>query len=682
MENLILTTGQQKVLDEVKEFISGDAPVFILRGYAGTGKTTMIRLIADYISETREVALMAPTGRAARVLEKKTGRRAFTIHKSIYSKAALETKEEKDIADTTYKLHFPIAPTNGKVVAIVDESSMLSSKDDKEQLLFRFGSGNLMDDLLAFVYPIWGGKVIFVGDPAQLPPVGENISQALNGEFFRNMGVQVKEVELTEVLRQTGDSIILKNAMQIRNLLGEERRNHLVFEEKNDDVVSLPSEKLLEVYFKNRSDNIAENDSVVICYSNSSASRYNKDIRKILYGEECHKLNVGDVLMVAQNNYMLNKMNGEFVVVSFVGDTLQQSAPVYVQKGGRKERVNITMTLQHVKVTDSEGEQQECMLSLDLLNNEYASLSYDEQRALFINFCMRHPNLKLGSESFSETLQVDPYFNCLRAKYGYAVTGHKCQGGEWKKVYVDYSGRTGLSDDCLRWAYTATTRAQQVLYFTNLPHITPFSRFRIEPVQQCAKVNEECRVLGQVGKSPYHDSSQPDYLHAKCLCIMGNMRWTPYSIVSVVSKPYQEIYTVSTPDGVERYDIRYKKGGVFMKAEPQKVSKHSVLMGMILNDEQAIPIVFDYRPSSETHEKLYNMIRSACDELTIPITNVVEHNEDYSVVYYLRTSGSVSYIKVYINGDGFVTYAKPMSLIGTEDAELKVLIEVIQNHFE
>lgn len=678
--NIALTQSQQQILETIKEFISSDSSVFILHGYAGTGKTTMVKHIADYLYELRDVKLMAPTGRAARVLAKKTGYEAYTIHKTIYNSAAFRAKEVKDIAESEFRLFFPVKNTDGNIVAIVDEASMLSSQRAEHEL-YRFGTDNLMDDLLTYVRFSFGGKVIFVGDPAQLPPVGESVSQALNPEFFIEKGLKVMQAELREVLRQTDSSVILKNAMQIRGLLDSEKRNRLVFDEKDGEVVSLDAHELLDryMYERNKSD---KNDCVVICHSNSSASKYNEQIRNRLYGENNPPLKVGDILMVVQNNYRLDRMNGEFVPVLYVGNIIKQSTPVYIQEGGQSVRKIITLEFQSIQVTDSLGNPQYCMLLSDLLYNDAASLSIDEHRALYINFCMRNPDLKPGTEEFKKALMNDKFCNCLKAKFGYAVTGHKCQGGEWSKVFVDYSGRTGLSDDCLRWAYTATTRARNTLYVTNLPHITPFSQFRIEPVQQCSKINAECRIIDNVEPSPYHEHSVPNYIHAKCRCIMKNMEWTPYSVVSVVSKPYQEIYNIQTPDGIERYDLRYKKGGVFSKAKPQIPSCHSVMVSMMLDNERAMPLVFDYVPSDDMHEKLYNMIRSACDAFSIQITNVVEHKEDYSVVYYFRTSGTMSYIKIYIDASGFVTYAKPMSFIGQEDKELMLLIETITNHFE
>lgn len=186
-------------------------------------------------------------------------------------------------------------------------------------------------------------------------------------------------------------------------------------------------------------------------------------------------------------------------------ERIQQSAPVYAQIGGKKERIVITLNFIKVTVPNGDGNPIPCMLLEDLLTSDTATISIDENRALYINFCMRNPNLKQGTESFAEALLNDEYYNAIRAKYGYAVTGHKCQGGEWGKVFVDYTGRTGLDDDSLRWAYTATTRAQKTLYVTNLPHITSFSKFRIEPIQKCKNIAPECRILNEVPPTPFHN---------------------------------------------------------------------------------------------------------------------------------------------------------------------------------
>ena len=674
-----LTTQQKRVFDQIKAFMNSDASVFILRGYAGTGKTTMVKVVADYIAQSREVLLMAPTGRAARVLSRKTRYEASTIHKAIYSRACVVSKKVKDIAESEFKFVFPICQDDhgGHAVAIVDEASMVCSRKIEHEL-FVFGTDNLLEDLLTFIRPAYGGKVIFVGDPAQLPPVGEPISNALRADYFVERGIQVVEGELTEVLRQKGDSIILKNAMMIRDLLEKDKRNHLVFEEKEGDVESIPPSEFLNKYLEYRKKS-GTHDSVVICYSNRAASRYNRDIRLFLYSGDV-PIRENDILLITQNNYRLGRMNGEFVPVLAVGARTQQSAPVYAQIGGERKRIVININFIQVTVPDANGNPMTCMLIEDLLTSDKATISIDENRALYINFCMRNPHLKQGSEEFGQALMSDAYYNAIKAKYGYAVTGHKCQGGEWGKVFVDYTDRTGLDDDSLRWAYTATTRAQKTLYVTNLPHITPFSKFRIDPIQKCKNMDSECRVIEETEPTPFHDAEKEHFLKAKYNCVVNNMDGTPYSVLSVVSKPYLEIYQVQTPDGSERFDIHYKAGGIFLPARATSFNEHTLSIQLLLNDERLIPFVFNYRPSDEIHEKLYNMIRSACDGLSIQITNVVEHQEDYSVVYYMRTSGTYSYIKVYVNSNGFVTYAKPMSMLGADDNELEALINEIKNH--
>ena len=675
-----LTNQQNKVFEQIKVFLNSDASVFILRGYAGTGKTTMVKVIADYIEQTRQLAMMAPTGRAARVLAMKTGHTATTIHKAIYSKAHVEPKKVKNIADSEFKFVFSInnSENGGNIVAIVDEASMVCSRKIEHEL-FMFGTDNLMEDLLTFVRPNFGGKVIFVGDPAQLPPVGESVSNALRAEYFKEKGLKVIEAELTEVLRQKDDSVILKNAMMIRDLLKKDKRNQLVFEEQKDDVETVPSEQFLDKYLNYRKES-GRHDSVIICYSNKSANRYNRDIRKSLYGGDV-PLQENDILLITQNNYRLDRMNGEFVPVLSIGERIQQSAPVYAQIGGKKERIVITLNFIKVTVPNGDGYPMPCMLLEDLLTSDTATISIDENRALYINFCMRNPRLKQGTESFAEALLNDEYYNAIRAKYGYAVTGHKCQGGEWGKVFVDYTGRTGLDDDSLRWAYTATTRAQKTLYVTNLPHITPFSKFRIEPIQKCKNIAPECRILNEVPPTPFHNKNADNGIRAKYHCIAKNMEYTPYRIISVQSRPYLEIYNIQTPDGVDRYDLFYKAGDIFQPAKAASPNQHTPLIEIMLNDEQGMSYKYNYIPSDESHCKLLDLIRSACDTISVQITNVVEHAEDFSTTYYMRTSGTFSYIKVYVNSNGFITYAKPMSLKGKDDGELSEIIEIINSHF-
>lgn len=672
-----LTLQQQRVFEQVKAFMESDDSVFILRGYAGTGKTTMVKVIADFFNGRYNFSLMAPTGRAARVLSQKTGYEALTIHKSIYANEAIAVKEKRDIADVEFKFVYPIRVNTKRVVAIVDEASMVSCSKSEEEL-FSFGTNNIMEDLLTYVRPSFGGKVIFIGDPAQLPPVGEKVSNALNTEFFIKRNLKVCEAELTEVLRQRGESSILKNAFMIRDLLAKKERNHLIFEEKENEVECIEPENFLNKYFECR--NVAKNnhESVIICFSNKSANGYNREIREVLYGKDC-SIRKGDIILIAQNNYMIERMNGEFVPILEVGNRYSITAPVYCQVGSSKERVNITLNFVEVWVLNGENLPINCLLIEDFLENDNANLSIDEQRALYINFCMRNPNLKQGTQEFANALKIDEFYNAIRGKYGYAVTGHKCQGGEWKRVFVDYNGRTGLDDDSLRWNYTATTRAKECLYFSNLPHITPFSKFRIDPIQKCKSVDGECRVISEVGPTPFHSINSENFLRAKYNCIIENLKGTNYRVHSIVSLPYLERYCIQTPNGVDRFDIYYNIGGVFSPAKPNVRNEHTQLLLIMLNNENAFPCVFDYVPSDDLRKNLYHIIRSSCDSLSIQLTNVVEHSEDFSIMFYFRTCNVFSYLKVYINSKGFVTYARPMSMLGGEDSDLIALIEEINN---
>ena len=374
-------------------------------------------------------------------------------------------------------------------------------------------------------------------------------------------------------------------------------------------------------------------------------------------------------------------MNGEFVPVLEVGARIQQSSPVYAQIGSTRRRIVVTINFLQVTIPDGNNVPMQCMLIEDLLTSEKATISIDENRALYINFCMRNPHLKEGTEEFAEKLMSDDFYNAIRAKYGYAVTGHKCQGGEWGKVFVDYTDRTGLSDDCLRWAYTATTRAQKTLYVTNLPHITPFDKFRIEPIQRCKNMDAECRIIGNVEPTPFHAKNTENFLKAKYWCIVKNMEGTPYKVLGVLSQQYKEIYQIQTPQGCDSFEINYRAGGIFSHANPKSINENTSLVLMLLDGERQMPFVFDYIPSDDIHEKLYNLVRSACDGLCIQITNVIEKPNSFYVTYYLRTSNSYSYIRIYIDGKGFVTHAKPMSMLGMDDNELLAVINEISNHF-
>jgi len=675
LQDIKLNREQQEAYDKIRHFFSDantDTPIFILKGYAGTGKTTLLRKIVGSLKDEMGdgLRLMAPTGRAALVLQRITGFPASTIHRAIYSMDDPIVPESKDIAGTSYKIIFRIVETDqNRIFAIVDEASMVSSQKSENEL-YQFGTGYLLDDLLTFVRISSNGRILFVGDPAQLPPVGENCSCALSEQYFADKGLKCDSAQLTEVMRQNGESAILGNAMRIRNMLKEEKRNQLQFLLKNGEVEAVGSQHLVDRYLA------CPGEKTVITYSNKNAFWLNTEIRNRKFGADV-PLQVGDQLMVVRNNYFHFLMNGDLVTVESAGDVTSQSAPVFVQRAGGKERVIIKLYFQWVRLK-TEDIPKEGYIILNLLNSDKPNLSSDEQRALFINFCIRNKKPKAKREDLIRMMKMDPFFNALEVKYGYAITGHKSQGGEWDTVFVDYDGRRGLDDDSLRWSYTVTTRAKKMLYITNQPNVTPFDKFHIEDITPVRKIPSEFRVFGETGDDPLHAPGAEPFLRAKCLCIQENMKGTPYNIDSVRSCPYREIYNIVTPEGVERYDLVYNSGKMFLPAKEQVPTQRSEEIKMLLDDEHAMPLVFDYKPSDDIHRQLYDYISKACSARLIQITNVAEHNDKYYTMYYFRTSDTVSYLQVFINNKGFITYARPASLRGKEDTELQELIDFLR----
>ena len=671
---MVLTTQQQQVLKAISEFLNSDIPVFILKGYAGTGKTTMITQIISEIKKHEKLPLlMAPTGRAARVLESKTGYEAFTIHRMIYEFDEIETKEDSD--DIRYI--FPLKDEEDLAndhICIVDESSMIGTREVQNEL-FEFGTGSLLNDLLTFVAPHRGGKIVFVGDPMQLPPVGDNKSNALDEDYFEKIGLKVMVSELTDVVRQDNGSAILSNAMKVRSLLEYSQRNNLVFERKENEVLdtegySMPTQ-LLYIYPKPEI-----GQSVIITYSNRQARDYNYAVREILYPGQ-KQIVIGDILQVVSNNYGLNVMNGDFVkIVDVVGETENQSAPVYVTIGKDRVQQNITLSFRNVRVRLDNEKEFSCKIIENMLDDADANLTFVQIQALYINFCMRHPGLKRNSQQFKEYLKNDPYYNALRVKYGYAITGHKSQGGEWPTVFVDYTGRTGLNNDSLRWTYTVTTRASQVLYGCNMPNVTPMSRMKVAPIIKVTKPREEYLSFSDIPETPFHQSSASNFLKAKYWIVSDELKNNGCYVKGVESKSYCEWYRVED-DKKQLHTVQcfYNKAGLFTRYIALDNMDGIIQILSCLQVNMTPLCSFRYNPSSEVLLTLYNNVESICSDLDVKITNIVEHLSSYCVYYYLQTSGSYACIQFFITKDGFISYAQPFSDEGLEDGILKGVVE-------
>jgi len=656
----------------------------MLKGYAGTGKTTLIKGIIEYLeAKDKSYILMAPTGRAAKVLRDKTGH-GITIHKGIYNFKKLESinEESKDDAEHSFHYHFPINNIGEyEHIIIVDEASMVSNVESKHEL-FTFGTNYLLNDLLTFAQISSGkNKIIFVGDPAQLPPVNDSRSLALDREFFEiELNLQVSEVELTEVVRQE-NNLILENATTIRSLLFQEKKSELLF--KYDDLTFVKSE--VETFietFTNTFPRPEIGDGVVISFSNAQSYYYNQSIREKLFPGQS-TLVPGDLLLINNNNYHtygVELFNGDIAKVISVDDSIvSQSAPVYCDIDGKKEKIIISFDFKKIKIRiPTHPDEIECYIIHSLLHSTDRDLSICEMKALYINFMMRFneeqkqrsasglSTFKVGSEEFKQRLKSDPFFNALRVKFG-----------EWDKVFIDYYGRVSLKNDPLRWCYTATTRGKNTVYTINAPHFSKLSFFDINPIGQIGNVPKDSLSFDSVILSPYHSNGSFLGKSAKYWEIKEKLENTNYKIKMVESKgEYLERFTI----------LDTLKKEIFVQASHTGsghfVEKFKVITPCseeIKNEIQSIinadynPVYsINYNPKSESLRDLHSRLFQFCSELDIVITNIKEGQ--YNVIYFLKTSSICSYIQFYYNDKEQLTTAMPKTFRCEDDIKLKSLI--------
>lgn len=490
-QHINLTNDQRNALEKLHVFLESDERVFILQGYAGSGKTTLLKGFVDYLqSQEKKYQLMAPTGRAAKVINQKTGFESTTIHKGIYSFEELhEIKQSEDENDVSFLYQYKIR-NNLEVhdsVLIVDEGSMVSDFLSQGEF-FRFGSGHLLRDLIVYGRiqdATTTSKIIFIGDPAQLPPIGMNFSPALDPKYLdETYKVSISQAEMKEVKRQDANNGILLSATKIRQCLTSGYFNDFDLRENKRDIFNPAYQDYLETY------KAQQGQKIIICYKNKTALDLNSAIRGNKFGDDL-PIQSSDTVIIGGNNYRLGIMNGEFAVVSEASPTVEsREASFYIEKGKTK---TVRLTWRSISlVLPDENNQPKTVNGFILENYLYGDnyLKPEEQRALYVDFKNRHPNLKKGTEEFKEAIINDKYFNCILLKYGYAVTCHKAQGGEWANAFVFWdrgtqanfnfyesehnrSGKT--NSEFYRWAYTAVTRASKKLFCINPPYFSSFS---------------------------------------------------------------------------------------------------------------------------------------------------------------------------------------------------------------
>lgn len=446
------TPSQSVLCEALAGFISdpGDADLFILKGYAGTGKTTFISAAINVLKKLKiSSVLLAPTGRAAKVLSNYSGHPAYTVHKKIYRQKSTtdgfgEFVLNKNLLKDTF--------------FFIDEASMISDSSYESSV---FGSGKLLDDLVEFVYNGNNCRMVLIGDTAQLPPVGFEISPALDPEAMKRYLLKIREATLTDIIRQASESGILLNATMLRNKITNADFTIPKIVLKNfPDIINLRgaqfSSELESCYDKDGLEN-----TLVITRSNKTANKYNEGIRRTLLWKE-DEVATGDQLMIVRNNYFWLPENEtqDFIANGDIAEItrINKYEDLY---GFRFADVDL-------RLRDYDEELYAVKILLNTLTSEAPALPHDDNKKLFYAIAEDYQNIKNKQKRFKE-MRENPYLNALQVKFAYAVTCHKAQGGQWKNVFIDqgYITEERIDMDYLRWLYTGITRSQEKVYLVN-----------------------------------------------------------------------------------------------------------------------------------------------------------------------------------------------------------------------
>jgi len=449
------TSEQENTITALSEFLFSkeNDSIFLLRGFAGTGKTSLIGALVKTMDQLQQKnILLAPTGRAAKVFSQYASHPAYTIHKKIYRQRSFSNDLTNFSLNDNLHTH---------TLFIVDEASLISNDGLSGNY---FGTGFLLDDLVQYVYAGQGCRLLIMGDTAQLPPIGSEESPALSVEVLKGYGLTVFQSILTQVVRQLNESGILWNATLLRQHISEQDTFSLpkIKVTGFPDIVALPGNELIDA-LNECYDKTGIEETVVICRSNKRANIYNQGIRNsVLYREE--ELSSGDLLMVAKNNYYWTENHKEIDFIAN-GDIAEVRRIRTV-----KELYGFRFAEVLLSFPDYGDYELEATVLLDTLHSDSPALTREENDKLFNTILEDYEDITVKRERMKK-MKSDPYYNALQVKYAYAVTCHKAQGGQWKKVFLDQGYVTDENStlEYFRWLYTAFTRATETLYLVNYP---------------------------------------------------------------------------------------------------------------------------------------------------------------------------------------------------------------------
>ena len=679
-----LTNSQNELVNKLETFIdasNSSQNIFLLKGYAGTGKTFITKGLTEYLKEIgRTFILAAPTGKAAKVIANKTQNEAFTIHKTIYSTNDIkEYKENED--DKTYKFYFDLRVNDdpNNTIYIIDEASMISNVYGEPEF-FRFGSGFLLQDLLKYINIDCNDhnkKIIFIGDNAQLPPIGMNFSPALDNQYLtKTFNLLVNEYELTEVVRQKNNSGILKNTIPIRKSLVAQTFNQLDIKTNHYDVYHVEHEDFLNTYLKESKYKI-DQDTIIIAFSNSSVKEYNDKIREYYFPDNVNNIVINDKVMVTSNNanYEIFISNGDFGIVQEVS-----SKPEVKQIVTKNGIINETLYFRDVTILfyslNGIPYSIKCKIIENLLYSDKPNLSSNENKALYVDFMMRHPHLKANTKEWKDALKKDPYFNVLKIKFGYAITCHKAQGSEWKNVFLNCKPHQSvLSQSYFRWIYTALTRASEKLFTLDEPHVTPFTKMQqnnepitkpvLEPIVNTVIYNESSH---DIAPSSLEDSI---YSEAKILLNQNNI-----TIKNIIHNQYCEQYTLEFNDEICRIKINYNGKNKITKISAIETNTLAKLAEISLKQLEnktlfvtnSIEKTSQFIFAEDFLEEYYNAILNVANQHNINIIQIEHFN--YLERYTFKQNNEVSIVDFYYNGKKQFTRSQPQNNSSIELSKL------------
>lgn len=658
-EKYSLTPSQKAAVAKLETFI--DAPnnvqnVFLLKGFAGTGKTFITKGLTEYLQMIgRAFILTAPTGKAAKVISQKTLCQAFTIHKTIYSLCADGVVEYKDDIDTTFKFYMRISVNedSDNTIYIVDEASMISNVYGSLEFI-KFGSGYLLQDFISYVNIDCNDhnkKIIFIGDNAQLPPVGMNFSPALDKKYLTGkFGLLVEEMELTDVVRQKSTSGILKNSLSIRQALEKETFNHLEIDvESYSDVVHKEHEDFLSTYLRQCNDP-TDQETIVIAYSNASIKEYNDKIREHFFPGNINNIVKNDKILVTANNvnYDIFISNGDFGIIRAISDKSETRTV-------KKSNINETLSFRDAIILFEEpsGRFREvtCKIIENILYSELPSLTSNQHKALYIDFMIRHPKLKANTKEWIDELRIDPYFNALRIKFGYAITCHKAQGSEWKNVFLNCrTHQNRLSKEYFRWLYTAITRASGHLFVLDEPHISMFSRLQKDnyasDVAKIINIREEDEI--STSKTDQYSNSIEDAIYTKTKSILSQNN---IGIEKINRHQFCEVYTLKHDNETCDIKIFYNKKNKITKIYSDNANAFARSASDLLKTLENTVIFYptkDIKSFSEDFlEEYYKQINKAVSPHDIEIVDIEHLN--YLEKYTFRRKNEISIINFHYN---------------------------------